>query len=113
MPLCGDRDAAPAKRVMVFGRNEGPLSNADTVGAYLRAGLIELAERHPGIRDVRGAGLYVGVELRDAALAHDVVNGLRRARILIGGDVTSISARAVERFLAGTSYRKLARRVQH
>jgi 4-aminobutyrate aminotransferase-like enzyme len=67
------------------------VANADTVGSYLRNGLQTLAKRHELVGDVRGAGLFVGVELvadratRRPATAETLrlVNGLREKRVLI------------------------------
>jgi 4-aminobutyrate aminotransferase len=43
-------------------RDEGMLANAEARGEQLRGGLEELQGRFPGIGDVRGLGLMVGVE---------------------------------------------------
>lgn len=67
------------------------VANAKDVGGYLKAELERLAQRHDAIGDVRGAGLFVGVEIvsdrnsqtPDAAATTKLVNGLRRKRVLI------------------------------
>ncbi len=71
---------------------EGLQENARTVGACLGEGLRSLAARHESIGDVRGSGLFRGVELvaerrtREPAeaLAREVVNAMRREGVLIG-----------------------------
>lgn len=70
-------------------------ANARKVGAHLMKGLKALAARHAAITEVRGTGLYIGVELADAETATSVINALREKRILIGaagprGDVLKI-----------------------
>lgn len=40
----------------------GLVENSATVGAYLKAGLVELMQKHDCIGDVRGLGLMIGVE---------------------------------------------------
>ncbi|MDZ7393838.1 MAG: aminotransferase class III-fold pyridoxal phosphate-dependent enzyme [candidate division KSB1 bacterium] len=68
--------------------------NAHRVGAYLLKGLGELMERHPIIGDVRGKGLFIGVELvRDreektpaTEEAAYVVERMKEKGILIGRD---------------------------
>jgi len=70
---------------------EGLVENARNVGAYLRQGLWDLASRYPIIGDVRGAGLFVSVELVKDRVTKEpapeetaaLVNGLRERRVLI------------------------------
>lgn len=62
-------------------------------GTALRAGLEEITRESPYVAEVRGSGLYVGIELvkdretrePDRALAEDVINDLRDRRVLISG----------------------------
>jgi 4-aminobutyrate aminotransferase-like enzyme len=83
---------AAAQAVLDVVREDHLQDNARVVGAALRSMLDELATRHAVIGDVRGAGLFVGVELvvpgtdkePDEALTLRVVNGLRRRRVLLG-----------------------------
>lgn len=64
--------------------------NAKAVGGYLQDNLRALAKRYPEIADVRGAGLFIGVEIVPTrssvgadALTTKIVNGLRERRVLI------------------------------
>ncbi len=65
--------------------------NATEVGAYMMGGLRELAARHAIIDDVRGAGLFFGVEIvgnkatrePDPDVTAKIVNGLRENNVLI------------------------------
>ncbi len=68
------------------------VDNTRQVGAYLRERLDDLALRHALIGDVRGRGLFYGVDLvRDRATrapdpdaAHVVMNELRQRGVLVG-----------------------------
>jgi 4-aminobutyrate aminotransferase-like enzyme len=68
------------------------MGNARRVGARILEGFRTMAERYSLIGDVRGAGLYIGVELvkdrrtKEPAAEETgrLVNGLRDRRVLIG-----------------------------
>jgi 4-aminobutyrate aminotransferase-like enzyme len=81
---------AAAQATLDVVRDEGLQENAKVVGDALQQSLREIASRRPSIGDVRGAGLFIGVELVDADGAPDedlalhVVNGLRERHVLIG-----------------------------
>ena len=72
---------------------EALVANAQRVGQHLRDRLAELATRHALIGDVRGAGLFIGVELvsdratKAPATAETarVVNALRERGVLLSG----------------------------
>ena len=60
--------AAVGKAVIEVIEAEGLLANARDTGAYLEAGLRELATRHQTIGDVQGRGLFWGLDMvNDAA----------------------------------------------
>ncbi|MEZ5353610.1 MAG: aspartate aminotransferase family protein [Bryobacteraceae bacterium] len=83
---------AAASAVLEFIEQNQLAQNADAMGAYLRAGLEALAEKHSIIGEVRGMGLMQGVELvRDrktkepaAQEASAVLAAARDNGILIG-----------------------------
>ncbi|MDA8017181.1 MAG: aspartate aminotransferase family protein [Thermoanaerobaculia bacterium] len=57
---------------------------AERLGKRLRDGLAELARRHPCLGEVRGAGLFIGVDVESPRLAADLVAGLRERFALVG-----------------------------
>lgn len=83
--------AAAGRAVLDVIREEGLQQNALDVGRYLMDGLKSLSDRYHAIGDVRGCGLFIGVEIvadpaaktADAALTTRIVNGLRERRVLI------------------------------
>jgi 4-aminobutyrate aminotransferase-like enzyme len=83
--------AAVGQAVLDVIEQEGLMENARRVGEYLMRELRTLATRHAAVADVRGSGLYLGVELvaegsgsPAPALATAVLNGLRDRHVLIG-----------------------------
>lgn len=84
--------AAAGQAVLDVIDEEGLEENARTVGAHLLERLRALAGADERIAEVRGEGLFLGVELcregdpsrPDAALASATIEGLRRRHVLIG-----------------------------
>jgi 4-aminobutyrate aminotransferase-like enzyme len=80
---------AAAAAVLDVIEDEKLMVNAAEVGSRLRQELTALARDRPQIGDVRGAGLYIGVEMvsqtgePDRAGARAVVNAMRERRVLI------------------------------
>lgn len=80
---------AAAAAVLDVVEDEQLMANAARVGTALRAELTRIAAENPRIGDVRGTGLYVGIELvtadgaSDRAGAHDLVNAMRDRKVLI------------------------------
>lgn len=85
--------AAAALSVLDVIEDEGLIRRAAEMGARLLDGLRRLAAGHDAIREVRGRGLLVGVEL--AGPAAPVADAMREAGVLVGvtgprGDVLKI-----------------------
>lgn len=96
---------AAALAVLHVIRSDNLLENARRSGEYLERGLRALAGRCPAIGEIRGAGLFVGVEVRanpasglfGPAETRRLVNGMCRRGVLVGstgrhGDVLKIRA---------------------
>ena len=74
--------------------DEGLQENARQIGNYMQDGLVNLKAKHEIIGDVRGVGLFIGIELVEsretlapaAQRASDTVDRLRRRCILTGTD---------------------------
>jgi 4-aminobutyrate aminotransferase-like enzyme len=85
--------AAAALAVIDVIDDDDLLANATNTGAYLGAGLAELAQRHPVVGSVQGAGLFWGLDLvvdpatkeplPRASLRHLVMDLVRRG-VLMG-----------------------------
>jgi 4-aminobutyrate aminotransferase-like enzyme len=78
--------AAAGLAVLKVLANERLTENARTTGDYFIGRLRDLATRHDSIKDVRGRGLMIGVEVTDRVLTKQLVNGLRDRGVLIGSE---------------------------
>lgn len=84
---------AIALSVLEIIEEENLQENAKIVGDYYKSLLTGLQKKYPCIGDVRGSGLYLGVEIvkdnsmePDTRLAHHIKNELRNRHILISTD---------------------------
>lgn len=84
--------AAVGLAVLDIIENEALVDNAAKVGATLKAALVQRKAANDAIVDVRGIGLFLGIEMVDetgtpsADLAFDIVCRLRRKGFLVGAD---------------------------
>jgi 4-aminobutyrate aminotransferase-like enzyme/Ser/Thr protein kinase RdoA (MazF antagonist) len=74
--------AAVGSAVLDVIETENLPENAEVVGSQVREGIASLG--HPDVVDVRGPGLFIGVEMTGPAIAEEIVNDLRRRGILVG-----------------------------
>ena len=64
---------------------ESLMENAERMGSYLMGRLDKIKNHHPGLIDVRGLGLMIGMEFASADLAHALVNAcFERGLIVLG-----------------------------
>jgi 4-aminobutyrate aminotransferase-like enzyme len=88
---------AAAQATLDVIQDDGLLDNAKRVGTILRDGFSGLCSRYDQVGDVRGAGLYWGLEIiadgdgkvADGTTAAALVNALRRRRVLISATGSS------------------------
>ncbi len=85
---------AAASAVLSVVQEQNLMQNAEHIGDRIIRGISELASQYPCIGDVRGSGLFIGVDLicdpqtlrPDPALAKAVANGLKQNGVLVGID---------------------------
>lgn len=74
---------AAAIAVIDIIKRDGILKHVTETGTYFIDRLKILAKSQPSIKEVRGLGLMIGVELTDAALAGDIARELMERKIII------------------------------
>lgn len=68
---------------------ENLVKNSRTVGAYMKEKLLSLAEKYEIIKEVRGEGLMLGVEFKEA-IAGDIKHDLFDKKYLTGATQTTL-----------------------
>ncbi len=79
-PLAAAAALAAVRTVL----GEGLLPHCRRMGEYLVHGLREVARGNPAVKDVRGQGLLVGMELAEGLPAADLVKDLMERGFLVG-----------------------------
>ncbi len=80
---------AAANAVFDTFEKEKLVENSENIGRYLKEKIIALKESCPKIKDVRGKGLMVGVELKDGNAQH-IKHELFKNKYLVGATQTTI-----------------------
>ena len=64
-------------------REEKLLARVNGVGSYFLSRLRDLQQKHAAIREVRGLGLMIGLDLEEPDLAKSLLDGMLQRRILL------------------------------
>ncbi|GAA3683960.1 aminotransferase class III-fold pyridoxal phosphate-dependent enzyme [Lentzea roselyniae] len=82
---------AAARATITVIRNEGLVERSAVLGERLLAGLRDAVDAHCGhlVRDVRGAGLLLGVELVDPGTAGELITALLAEQVIVNHSLNS------------------------
>lgn len=64
--------------------DENLVARAEVVGGAIRSRLREIGERHSGVREVRGLGMHIGLELDTPARAENFVSQALAEGVIVG-----------------------------
>ena len=76
--------AAAALAVLDILEEESLIDNANKVGSYLKGQLKETLAENEAVIEIRGKGLFLGVELHDTATATKAMEEMMREGVLVG-----------------------------
>jgi 4-aminobutyrate aminotransferase-like enzyme len=76
--------AAAGLAVITYIQKHGLIEHSKLVGSYFKEGLERLAGSLNMIQEVRGSGLFIGVELRSSSETSEALEGLLVEGILVG-----------------------------
>lgn len=78
----GNLLACRAAMVFLDALEHGGLERVKVAGSRLQVGLQDLADRHPVITSLRGAGLMQGIQMSDAAAIHTVDGAMAKGLLI-------------------------------